>query len=530
MRSPAPLVALLGATALALTACAGSPGPGASAGAGTPVDGKTFTSVITTDPGNLNPLVTVMSVARAMDRFLYARLLETDADGKPIAGLADTWEADTTTATFTLRKGTTCEDGTPITAADVAANINHVADPANGSPVMGLQVQAGTTAVGDDAAGTVTVTSGKPDAFLLTNIGSIAIVCGTVLKDPDALSKGKGATGMYTMTEMQPNNQYTMTRRPEFTWGAGDWDPKQKGIPEKVVFRVVPNETTAVNLLMSGEVSAAAIIGPDKQRLLDQGLFSTSYPAPAGQLTFNQHEGRPTADKAVRTALTQALDLDELRSILTSGEGTKPTGLVTVSPNPCRADVVSGSLPSFDEKAAAKTLDAAGWAAGSDGVRAKDGKRLQLTMLSAAVLGDGGKAAAEYIQAAWKKIGVAVEIRSADSPMASETLFGTGEWDVSGIPLTVSIPSMLIPFYSGPTPPNGSNFPAIANPAYDKAVAAASQKAGSTGCDDWGTAEKALYETVAVVPYADQPRYQFAKGATFTESDGIDPTSIRMFE
>ncbi|MDR6865703.1 peptide/nickel transport system substrate-binding protein [Microbacterium resistens] len=530
MRSPAPLVALLGASALALTACAGSAGPSSPSAGGALADGKTFTLSIGTDPGTLNPLVTVMSVARAIDRFLYARLVETGPDGTIVAGLAESWQSDTTGATFTLRTGTTCEDGTPITAKDVAANITYVGDPANGSPLIGLQVQPGTTAVGDDAAGTVTVTSGRPDAFLLENIGSIAIVCGNVLNDPDALAKGKGATGMFTMTEMSPNNQYTLTRRTDFTWGAGDWDPAQKGLPEKVSFRVVPNETTAVNLLLSGEITAAGVIGPDKKRLVDQGYFATNLPAPTGQLLYNQHEGRPTSDKAVRTALTQALDLDQLRTIITTGEGTKPTGLVTVSPNPCRADVVSGNLPSFDEKAAGDALDKAGWTTGSDGVRAKDGKRLELTLLSPSVLGDAGKAAAEYVQASWKKLGVALTVRSADSPAINEALFSTGDWDVSGVPLTVSMPSMLIPFYSGPTPPNGSNFAAIANTDYDTAVAAASQQAGSGGCEDWGTAEKALYENVAVVPYADQPRSTFASKAEFTESDGIDPTSIRMFE
>ena len=51
--------------------------------------------------------------------------------GGLVAGLADKWQGTTTKAMFTLRKGVTCSDGTPLTAGDVAANINFVGDTKN---------------------------------------------------------------------------------------------------------------------------------------------------------------------------------------------------------------------------------------------------------------------------------------------------------------------------------------------------------------------------------------------------------------
>ncbi|MDR2323158.1 ABC transporter substrate-binding protein [Microbacterium sp. NPDC089698] len=524
MRHRTPLIAILGATALVLTSCAG----GGAAGAGKDAalaNGKTFTQAIATDPGSLDPFITAMSVARGIDRFLYGRLVSIKEDGGVASGLAEKWTADTTTATFTLRDKLTCEDGTPLKASDVAANISHVVDPATASPLVGLEVQPGTTAVGDDATRTVTVTSGHPDAFLLQNIGNISIVCGTVLKDPKALAAGKGSTGMFTMTEITPNSQYTLTRRKDFV--AGGWDPNQKGLPDKAVFRVIPNETTAANLVMSGEVNAAGVVGPDQQRLQNAKLFSTHILAPAGQLIYNQASGRATADPAVRKALTQAVDLDQARQVFA---GEVPTGFVTVAPNPCRADTVKGNIPGFDAKAAGAALDAAGWKLGSDGVRAKDGKPLTLKMVYASVLGDTGTAAVELLQSMWKKIGVDVTVKSLDGPSISETLLSTGDWDISGAGVTVGLPTSLVPFVSGPTPPNGSNFASIDDPDYVAAVAAASAKAGTEGCDDWAAAEKSLLTTSSVVLYATIARHTFANKATFTEGDGIDPTSIRMYE
>lgn len=528
-RSTTATAALVGAAALLLTSCAApGPSPDAAPGEGTLADGKTFVSIIANDPGTLDPFVTVMSIARTIDRFLYSRLIEVQGDGSIVSGLAEEWTADTTTATFTLRDGLTCEDGTPLTATDVAANISYIGDPANASPLVGQQVQAGTTAVGDDAARTVTVTSGIPDAFLLENIGSVAIVCATVLGDPDALAAGEGATGMFTMTEIVPNSSYTLTRRPEFSWGPGDWDPEQPGIPDEAIFRVVPNETTAVNLLLSGDANAARVLGPDQQRL--EGLFRTDLLAASGQFIYNQAEGRPTADEAVRKALTQALDLEQLRQVLTGGEGSVPQSLTTISPNPCRADVVSDFLPAQDTEAAAAALDDAGWTMGADGVREKDGKPLALTFIYASAQGDGVTAMAELVQSTWKELGVDVALQGVDSPGASEILFVTGDWDVSAVSITVSLPSMLVPFYSGPTPPEGTNFAWVDNPDYLAAVTAASGKPGTEGCADWDEAERALLAATDVVPFADQPGGSYGQKATFTEFDGIDPASVRMYE
>ena len=525
------LAALVGATALVATSCA-APGasPSGGNGEGTLAEGKTFVHLISTDPGSLDPLVTVLSYARSIDRFLYSRLIEMQTDGSIVSGLASSWESDTTTAKFTLRDGVTCEDGSPLTATDVAANIAYIGDESNGSPMVGQQVQAGTTAVGDDAAGTVTVTSGRPDSFLLENVGSIAIVCGNVLNDPAALARGEGATGMFTMTEIIPNSQYTLTRRDEFTWGPGDWDPEQAGLPEKVIFRVVPNETTATNLMLSGEANAALVMGPDKQRLDSAGLMRTDLPLVVGQLTFNQADGRPTADQAVREALVQALDLEKLRLVIAGADGTAPKSLVTISPNPCRADLTDDFAREVDADAAAQALDDAGWEVGSDGIRAKDGQRLELGLLYASVQGDAGGAAAELVQATWKELGVDLSVRSADAPTVSETLFVSGDWDVSAVPVSVPLPNMLIPFYAGPTPPNGTNFASIDNAEYAAAVATASTKAGTEGCADWIDAERALLSSTTVVSYADQLTGTYAQKATFIENDGLDPTSIRMYE
>ena len=122
--------ATAGALALGLAACSGN----SATPSGTKfAEGKTFTMILSGDPGNLDPHFTSLSTTQQADRFLYDSLVNIDANGKMVAGLADKWEATTTKAVFTLRKGITCSDGSPLTATVVAANISFVGDPNNAS-------------------------------------------------------------------------------------------------------------------------------------------------------------------------------------------------------------------------------------------------------------------------------------------------------------------------------------------------------------------------------------------------------------
>lgn len=529
MRSTRIPVSLLAASALALTACSGSGGSG-NASSGTLANGRTFTVSIATDPGNLDPLMTVLSATRGVDRYLYASLINLTSDGKSVSGLAEKWSATTTKATFTLRQGVTCSDGSPLTARDVAANIDFVGDPKNKSPLAGIQVMPGTKATADDNTRTVTVTSGAPDAFLLRNVGTLLITCGKGLTDPGRLAKGQDGTGMFTISGIVPNDRYTLTRRKDFTWGPGAWDPHQAGLPDRVVIRVVQNETTAANLLLSGGLNAAQIVGPDRDRLMAQNLFHSDQVAPIGEFFLNQAAGRPTQDDAVRRALVQALDLGQLGKVLTSNKGKPSRGMVTLAPTPCTGDPVSGNLPGHDTAAAKAALDAAGWTVGSDGVRAKAGKKLALTVIYGTQLGPTMVSAAELVQQVWKSMGVKVTLKGVDSPGLNEVLFSTGAWDVSMGPLTINLPSQLVPFVSGPVPPQGTNFAHVQNQRYDALTHQAAAKAGAGGCGDWNAAETELIKAVDAVPYYNNVIPTFGKGAKFEVRDALDPATIRMYE
>jgi peptide/nickel transport system substrate-binding protein len=504
--------AVVGVVSLALAGCGGSSG---SSGGQSFAEGQTFTMVLGADPGTLDPHLTSLSPAFEVDRFLYDSLNVINEKGELVPNLAQKWEGDATKVTYTLRKNITCADGTTLKASDVAQNITFVGDPKNQSSRIEVFVPAGTTATGDDAAGTVTVTSPNPSAFLARQVGGLQIVCPKGMQNRDQLKQGSAGTGMFTMTEAVPNDHYTLTRRKEYAWGAGDWKTDAKGLPDKVVIKVVPNETTAANLLISGGVNAVQVAGPDKQRLQAQKLFERDATAMLGELWFNQKAGNPTADQNVRKALVQALDLKQLMQVATGNTGKAATGLIPEGMGPCHGDTVSGALPGHDEAAAKSALG---------------GKKLAITLLYTSSVGPGMQPAAELMQKQWTALGLDVTVKGVtEGDIGNQVIGGQGSWTAALIPLNTDLPSQGVPFFSGPGAPTGTNFAGINNPQYESLVKEAAAKSGDEGCAKWGDAEKALFSRVDVVPFANSVAPAFGKGVTFELSGGnIQPSTVRM--
>ncbi|GAA2289879.1 ABC transporter substrate-binding protein [Nonomuraea roseoviolacea subsp. roseoviolacea] len=519
--------AVLGAVSLLAAGCGGTAG----SPSGAPAGGGTFTYAITGDPGALDPATSVLSVTNNVLAMAYDTLVNTTADGTVVSGLAEKWDVRPDAVTFTLRKDVTCSDGSPLTPRDVAANIAHITDPATKSPINGVLVPAGLAAEADDAAGTVKLSTPKPFSFILQSAASIFIVCGKGLKDRTLLTRGTSGSGPYRLTEAVPGDHYTFRVRQDYAWGPGGATTKTPGQPTTIVMKVVLNEQTAANLLISGGLNGAELYGADRARLeATPGIGRTVQPVGNGQFFYHQGADRPAKDPAVRKALTQAVDLRQLAGIASGGTGRPVTGLV-LEPRPCRGDTVTGHVPPHDAAAASAALDAAGWTKGADGIRAKNGNRLTLRLLYSTARGSGVQAAAEFLADAWKQAGVEVKLNGVIDTKAAESLNVTQDWDVVWLPIGVTLPSQLVAFLSGPAVPKGANFAHIANARYEKLVAEASAKPAQEGCPLWQQAESALFANADLVPVVENTILVAARNATFEAlGDSVLPTTIRMTE
>src|SRR3569833_1522074 len=462
-------------------------------------------------------------------KFAYDPLVSVDGKtGKVQSALAKSWQAQGNSVTLTLADGITCSDGTRLTASDVAKNLNFVADPKNKSPFLGAFLPAGAKAKGDDATRVVTLTLAQPAPFVLNGLASLLFVCSCGMAGRSTQKTGMAGTGPYKLIQAAPGDYYTYAIRSGYTWGPNGATTATKGLPKPVLIKVVENATTAANLLLSGGLNGAQVAGPDGERREKAGLYAAKTPALLGEQWYNQHAGRATSDPKVRKALTQALDLGQLRKVPTAGHGTAATTLATIEPVACHGDSVSHALPATDPQAAGALLDQAGWTKGSDGMRTKGGKPLKLTFLYQNNNGSGGDAAAELAVKQWKAIGVAATAHSENETTLTGTIFGAGDWDVAWVSVNLNSPDQLVPFLSGPAAPKGNNFAAISDPAYDAAVKSAMAIQGTAGCRGWLAAESGLIAKADVVPFASNIVRTFGKAATFETPGELVPTSIRM--
>jgi len=164
---------------------------------------------------------------------------------------------------------------------------------------------------------------------------------------------------------------------------------KGEGYMIKEILLQFVDQSTDIVQLMNGEVDLLnGVIEPAKiKEARDGGYSINEYPRSGyGYVNFNTEAG-PTAEVAVRQALTYAFDTE---SFVNSYYKDPDSGLVLAStqnhPFSQISWVMSDELVSslidysYDIEKAKSILDEAGWVAGADGIRAKDGKLLELNI------------------------------------------------------------------------------------------------------------------------------------------------------
>lgn len=521
-------VAALGvalATTLALSSC--SPGTSTPAATGSVVSGGTFSLAINDDPGSLSPLTGVSLVQRALVTFGYDSLTFTTSEGEILPFLAESWETTGTSIAYTLKDGITCADGTPFTAETAAANITYQADPEHGTFWFGSSITADMTA---SAEGNVlTITSATNNPFLLEGTGSVEMVCQAGLDDPDSLTDATNGTALYALSSSNPGSDYVYTKRDDYTWGPDDVTSETEGLPDELEARVITDEATAANLLISGELNAASVIGADRQRLDGAGLASEGVLNPIGEMLFNERADRPTSDVRVRQALTLGLDRASVGELVTDGNAIDSVSLVNQIPLTCVAGGPDWTLPEMDLEKAGDLLDDAGYELGSDGLRSKDGAPLTIRFLYDAGTPSHG-AAAEEVQQEWNELGITTELVAEDSAGWSTDLYQSYDWDTGFIQLAPSSPVVLSLFFLGETSENGGyNFMGVSNPEYNAlATQAFTATSADEACGIWKQAEAELIDRVDIFPVAETESPMYLNGVTLDRPGTVAPTTIRM--
>ncbi|MBB5081492.1 ABC transporter substrate-binding protein [Nonomuraea endophytica] len=520
------LIAGMCAGGLALTAC-GAAGGDRSGGNEEPSRDGTFRMAEFGKIASFNPLSTSGNLYA---RFAYDSLVFTSGP-QVLPGLAEKWTATATEAAFTLRGDVTCDDGTRLRAADVAATLRVLRDPKYASQID-PSLLAGLpsfTVRADDAARSVTVRTSAPHSFIVRIIGSVPIVCPKGLADLKALDQRSAGTGPYVLKDYRVGGPYTYTVRRGYRWGPGDATTDAPGTPATIEIKPLSDVGTAANLLLTGGLNAAEISGPQAGRLGGRQFGRVDRPATVGFTQFNERTGRATREVEVRRALIAAVDLNQAAKVATGGKGTRAMAIMP-SGTMCRADTVTGNLPSHDITAAGQLLDQAGWRRGADGVRARNGSRLSISVLVPADFGETLTPLAEFMIRQWRSLGVDARLNAQPQAGLESTLTRSADWDVFVFGLAGDQKLPVIARFMEKPPPAGGNIGAVSNAEQGRLTAEALTRPEGQACPLWQRAEAALMRDADVLPVGEESMQFFSWKARFDVVEGrVVPTSIRLF-
>ena len=376
--------------------------------------------------GIFNPYFFVNGWDENVTNVIFARLVDWDSQGKLVPGLAESWTVspDGKTYTIKLRPNLKFSDGSPLTAEDVAFTLTVLYDPKyDGDTDITLAHISGgddyKQGKADSVSGlkvvdplTLQVTTTQPGATTLQKIGGPVLSKAYYGKgyqrgNLDYLRTLHGkplGNGPYVYDKYIPGQEIRFHANTNY----------YRGVPPtpRFIYRVT-NPSTNFQLFQTGDTDYDAFTSrPDdieQLKLLGFANINLYGSSDYSKIEFNLK--RPALqDAKVRQALIYGLDRQKLIDVVYQGYGT--VAIEPISPISWAYNTEGVNPYKFDPAQAKKLLDEAGWKTGSDGIRVKDGKRLELTLLvSKKVLND---ALIPIAKEDYQKIGVLLKPQVVD--------------------------------------------------------------------------------------------------------------------
>lgn len=313
--------------ALVMTGCsAAGPGGGSTKGQSSSV----LTIAASAPPTSLDPML--QSVDQINNMFInvaYDSLTKIDKDGKLAADLATDWKYTDNTHTtlqMTLRSGVKFSDGTPLTAADVAASLNYGrAKGVNGR--NWLATIDSVTAQGDN---TVIIHCKQPNDSL-PYVLSQRMLLGSVVEakaanDPSMLKTATYGAGLYALDPSQTvaNSTYVYVPNQHY------WD--QSAIKwSKVVINVVADYNAALQAVESGTADIMSGNQPTATAAKAAGLTVATAPFGLTGIQISDRTGDivpALKDVRVRQAMLYAIDRTSIANAVFGGFSQPTASLV----------------------------------------------------------------------------------------------------------------------------------------------------------------------------------------------------------
>lgn len=490
-------LALTGAFALALSGCAantGDNGDGGGEGEGAKEveqadynpqprenlkEGGTANFPINEIPEQLNSFHGDGSADTARVAAWYMpQILLQEPDGTPYKHDAylDEWKIETvdgnTQITFTFTEEATWNDGTPMdwTAIEATWKASRSNDEGYVPNAIDGYKEIASVEQGDSPKTAIVTFDGEfawPQMPFLTGV-----IHPKLAESPEVFNTAmidnphpEWGAGPYTIDEFDANTDFISFKPNDKWWG-------DKPLLEKVTFKGMDAQAS-INAFKNGEIDTVGVGTKDRlAQVADmEGIEVYRAMQTANTLLEVDAEKPQFADVKVREAFFKAINIEQQKQIAWNGLDyeEEPAGSFTLfNFQPGYSNSLEKAGWEYNPEAANALLDEAGWVAGADGVREKDGVKLSATY---PIFSDDPTQAAlaQSIQASLKEIGFEVKVDVRPPNKFAED-YNNKNWDIMSLRFTSSDPFGAAWFFQLYGQDQGLNLSGVQNEETDKRI------------------------------------------------------------
>ena len=385
-------------------------------------------------PTLINPHFATGTKDQDASYLFYEPLAVWDADANLIPKLAAEipskanggLSADGKSVTWKLKQGVKWHDGQPFSADDVVFNWKYATDPATAAVTLGAYKDITVEKVDDH---TVRITFAKPTPFWATPfVGNIGMIIPKHLFEQYIGAKSRQApgnlspvgTGCYKFKEFHPgdivtgviNEDYHEPNRPFFDAvemkGGGEAASAARAVLQTGEYDFAWNLQVADNVLKQYEAGGKGHIEITKGASIEHIQLNTTDPNKEvdGERSSIKTKHPTFSDPNVRQAMKLLFDRASVQKYIYGRTG-EATGNYVNGP----AQFVSKNTSwEFNVAKAKEILDKAGYKPGPDGIRAKDGHKLDYVFQTS--INGPRQQNQEIVKAACKQAGININIKA----------------------------------------------------------------------------------------------------------------------
>ena len=346
---------------------------------------------------------------------IFDRLVSQAADLSYHPWLAESWEEapDGMAWTFHLKKGVTFHNGKPFDSGAVKAWLEQFKASENAYMSEAIaEVQ-----VIDDA--TVKFVMARPEPNLLYNLSSSYM---SVVEPESRAALGENfgvteayGTGPFKLESFMIGQETVLVRNDDYRWGPSLAKNAGPAKIAKLTLREIAEDSTALLELKTGGVDLLLSVPADLTTEVEKSANLAVLTMPGEDVYYMPINvtKAPFDDIRVREAAAKAINQEEILASVFGGVGSvADTFLISALPESHVPDDVKIH---YDPARANALLDEAGWKMGSDGIRAKDGTPLKVSLWTQS--DSIFRRLSEVIQAQLKAVGIGADITTFDSSM-----------------------------------------------------------------------------------------------------------------